>query len=201
MDLYKKIRGIVGNTFQLQKDGAQLKNNAGVLESRNANDDGYAVFRAGTPVGEDDVVIKSYVRTNINSAIIQWSIIGPVSSTGITIDGLRFVPFNSDIEAIYVSLAERGNTGNTIIDINKGSPTLASPGDFDTNVALNSIYTTQANRPTLPGNNPTSGQNLILWSLQPDITSLNQGEVLSFDVDQKVSGARDLTCIVFLKKV
>ena len=143
MEILKKIRGIIGSLFQLGIDGPQLKNESGVLASRTNDDQNYSPFRAAAPIGENDVVIKSYVRTNINSAVVQWSIMSPVSSIGDTFDGLRIVPFDADIEAIYVSMAERGNNGNTIIDINVGTPVLNNKGDFATNVSLSTIYTNQ----------------------------------------------------------
>ena len=136
----------------------------------------------------------------IDSAILQWSIIGSVGAIGTSIDGVRIVPFDCDISAVYASLAERGNNGNTIIDINVGSPNIPLAGDVDTAVTLSTIYATQANRPTLAGNNGASNDNIVLHALLPNTISLTKGQILSFDVDTKVSSSRDLTVLLFIKK-
>ena len=139
----------------------------------------------------------------IDSGLIQWTIIGSIAATGTGVDGIRIVPFNCNIIAVYMAMVERGNDGNTIIDINVGtpSPALTSPGDSDTNIALSTIYTNQANRPTIPGDSANKNDNYVLLAQQPDIVSLVKGQILSFDVDQKVSSSRDLTAALFVKQL
>jgi len=56
----KKLRGTIETIFRLGLAGPQIKNNSGVIEIRNAADDGYAVVRGGLPVAANDFVIKSY---------------------------------------------------------------------------------------------------------------------------------------------
>jgi len=53
----------VGVNVQLGKGGARIKDNAGVIEARNAADDSYAVLRAANPVAANDVVTKDYLET------------------------------------------------------------------------------------------------------------------------------------------
>lgn len=52
MAWYEKIRGIIGNLFQFDgQDGAQLKNNSGVIEARDNTDANMALLRgSGIPV-------------------------------------------------------------------------------------------------------------------------------------------------------
>jgi len=46
MAWYEKIRGIIGNLFQLDgQDGPQIKNNSGVIEARNNDDSAMALLR------------------------------------------------------------------------------------------------------------------------------------------------------------
>jgi len=52
----------VGSTVELGNGGTKLKENSGIMESRNNADSAYAVFRAATPVGDDDVVTKGWVE-------------------------------------------------------------------------------------------------------------------------------------------
>lgn len=59
---WQKILGFVDNIVHFDSgDGAALKNNSGVLESRNAADDDYAIMRGATPVGNNDLTTKAYV--------------------------------------------------------------------------------------------------------------------------------------------
>lgn len=56
-----KFKGIIGNIFHFDSgDGPALKNNAGVIEARNAADDAYNIVRGADPVGDDDLVTKRY---------------------------------------------------------------------------------------------------------------------------------------------
>ena len=71
MSLFQKIRGTSESIFQFALGGAQIKNSTGVLEARNAADTAYAKMRAATPVGADDVAIKSYVDANSSTSAIK----------------------------------------------------------------------------------------------------------------------------------
>ena len=51
----------VGPTVELGKGGTKFKENSGVMEARNNADSAYAIFRAATPVGDDDVATKGWV--------------------------------------------------------------------------------------------------------------------------------------------
>ena len=56
----------VGSNVQLGKGGPRVKNNAGVVEVKNAADNAFAVFRVGDCVGLDDAVNKRYLETRAN---------------------------------------------------------------------------------------------------------------------------------------
>lgn len=56
-NLFSKIRGIVGSFFQIGgPSGSAWKNNAGVLEARNAADAGFSIVRVAEPVDVNDAV-------------------------------------------------------------------------------------------------------------------------------------------------
>ena len=73
MDLFKKLRGIIGALFQIDvyNDGPQLKNNSGVLEFRNANDNGFVVARGATPLADNDLVNKLYADSLSKPIIVS----------------------------------------------------------------------------------------------------------------------------------
>ena len=48
--------------IEIGKAGAKLKNNAGVLESRNNADADFAIMRGATPVDANDLVTKAYLE-------------------------------------------------------------------------------------------------------------------------------------------
>ena len=59
----------IGPNVELGKRGPRVKNNSNVVELRNQADDDFAVLRAGTPVGDDDVVTKGYLETRADIAV------------------------------------------------------------------------------------------------------------------------------------
>lgn len=60
MSIFNKIRGTIETIFSLGIDGPNLKANGAVVEIKNAADSDFAVLRAATPVGDNDVVTKLY---------------------------------------------------------------------------------------------------------------------------------------------
>ncbi|MCP4674364.1 MAG: hypothetical protein GY854_02365 [Deltaproteobacteria bacterium] len=53
----------IGPNVQVGKGGPRVKNSSGVLELRNAADDGYAVGRGAPPINENDFVTLKYLQT------------------------------------------------------------------------------------------------------------------------------------------
>lgn len=80
--------GTFSNIFQLGKGGPKVKNNAGVLEVRNAADNAYAnlvvaaLTAAGINVTADQIVINS----DATSAGADWKLFLARSATGMTHD-------------------------------------------------------------------------------------------------------------------
>lgn len=90
-----------------------------------------------------------------------------------------YAPVDMTISAIEVAVGTPSDGQSIVLDINKGGST---------------IYTTQANRPQL-----NAGIYHISATL-PDITTLDQGEYLTVDIDQvgNVVAGADLTVIIKL---
>ncbi len=73
MGLLKKMLGIIGDRFHIDfvNDGPMLKNNAGVLEIRDADDVALAIVRGATPVGDTDLVNKLYADSLSKPVIVS----------------------------------------------------------------------------------------------------------------------------------
>ena len=59
----------VGSTVELGKQGAKIKNNAGVVEIKNNADDAFAKLRVANAVGSNDAVNKTTMETAIGTAL------------------------------------------------------------------------------------------------------------------------------------
>jgi hypothetical protein len=94
--------------------------------------------------------------------------------------GMKWVcPRNCSISCVFVAANNKGTASSTIVDVNKNGTT---------------IFTTQANRPTVI----YSDADGIVKSAAPDVTSLVEGDYLTVDIDQIATGAEGLTIIVVL---
>lgn len=170
----------------------------------------------GTTIGD---MIKSVYDTNNNGIVDDTDAIGgaavnnPLSpATGQTIqwDGAKFIAADSasggmefsvdgrlavvsnadnayvftagtDIPVWYAYLKTTGSAGSSIFDIHLFNNTYP---------AGVTIFTTQANRPTVAYNDANG------WVMAtPNITSFVAGDVLTFDIDQVATGAADVVCV------
>ena len=106
----------------------------------------------------------------IGGALIVASGVGPTIVVGNT----------STITEVYAYVNTTGSAGSTIIDIHKNGTT---------------IFTTQANRPTIAHN----ASNKVVAI--PNITSLVDGDILTLDIDSIATGASSLTVVVVIQAV
>ncbi len=81
-----------------------------------------------------------------------------------------------DIEYVYARCGTLGVTGTTIIDVNKNGST---------------IFTTQPNRPSIAYNDSDG-----IDKKAPDITSVDELDVISIDIDSVAQGAKDLQVVI-----
>jgi hypothetical protein len=107
MSLFQKLRGTLETIFQIGLAGPQLKNNAGIVEARNAADNAYAIVRGAAPVGDSDLVTKLYLK----------SIETPVVVTA-QFDGNNALPSNTGVEHYYVVTTTGANAtiGDVVYD-------------------------------------------------------------------------------------
>lgn len=86
-------------------------------------------------------------------------------------DGTWVSPVTGTIYSVKFWRETAGSSGSTILDLNKNGTTM---------------YTTQANRPTITAAN---GNDFSATVALPDITSVTAGDKLSIDIDQKEGGS------------
>ena len=129
--------------------------------------------------------------------VFEWVLNGNVNS-GTRFDGGRAVRRAGTILGVIVTAGARGNSGTSLFDVNKFVPT--KPVTTQRNAtAGTTIYTTQANRPDLAGNSPTSSDNAIKEAVLPDVTTFVAGDFFSIDVDSATNQLQDVTIQLFVK--
>jgi len=115
MNLFKKIRGIIGNIFQIGLGGPQIKDNSGVIEARNAADSDFVKMRVLAPVDDNDVVNKKYADTLSKPIIVKRQA-----------DTSASIPNNTAVRGfVVVSTAGSGvNIGDVLFDngLNDANP-------------------------------------------------------------------------------
>lgn len=133
----------------------------------------------------------------LNTETFTWVFSGNIFPD-IEVDGFRLISATGNIERVWFSVGNRGNSGNTIVDINKGS--LSAPfTNEQTGVTISTIYTNQANRPTLTGLNGSASDNAIIEAPLPDIISVDEGDFLSLDIDDSVALDSDLVLSIVIR--
>jgi hypothetical protein len=98
------------------------------------------------------------------------------------VDGVHISPRVATITAVYIYCRDPGSASSTIVDVHKNGVT---------------IFTNQANRPTLAWNDGDQ----VAKSGVPDIVTLAENDVLSIDIDQIGTGSEDLTVIVAISSL
>jgi hypothetical protein len=71
MSFYSKIRGTLETIFQFGKGGPQIRDNAGVIEARNAADSDYVRVKVLAPVDDNDAVTKFYADSLAKPIIMR----------------------------------------------------------------------------------------------------------------------------------
>jgi hypothetical protein len=154
-------------------------------------------------VGTNDLTFEAWGKGATDGffeqAVFTWNVNGPLA-TDTALDGIRLPLGEGEIIDIAVEVGQRGNNGNTIIDIHKH--TIAPPfnkGDIQFAVPGTTIYTTQANRPTIPGSNPNKNDSALLRAYAPNIASFGLGDYYTIDIDQVVASVADLTVLMIVR--
>ena len=147
----------------------------------------------------DDLGVESELLTTtaLMDDCHEWLFSGAVMADA-EIDGFRIMERAGTIQGVVMSLGDRGETGDNIIDIHKHVP--AKPITVQrNNVAGAPIYTTQANRPTLAGLDGSTADNAIIQATDPDALTFLAGDFFSVDVDQIQTDASDLVVQLYVR--
>lgn len=99
-------------------------------------------------------------------------------AVGSGVSRFRF-PFNAVLLGVTASIGTAPTGQSAIFDVNKNGAT---------------IYSTQANRPTI-----TAGANATTTEPTPDITTITAGDYLTIDRDQVGSGVAGADAMLFLR--
>lgn len=95
------------------------------------------------------------------------------------VGGVWVAPNDGVIVGVYLHCQQTGSSGTTIVDVNKNGTT---------------IFTIQGNRPAL-----AAGTFPPVAIATPDITTLQEQDVLSVDIDQVATGASGLSLTVAME--
>ena len=119
---------------------------------------------------------------------VQFSYTG-VLNTGTDIDTGYCIPFDSTITHVTMYRKTAGSAGSTIVDLNAGA----------SGIAGTTLYSTQANRPTIT---QADGSYKAITATLPDIVTISGGYYISMDIDAIESGTpRDLSVGVWLRRL
>lgn len=155
------------------------------------NEDSSAGYKRGDVI-IDTVALVVYQAASVAIGAAVWYSGGSGSGSGgggdinIRIDGalavapnVYYVLITKDTTStkVYITCDNPGTAGSTIVDVHLNGTT---------------IFTTQANRPTLAYNDA----NGWAYSGAPDVVSFVEGDILIIDIDQIATGAEGLTLVL-----
>jgi hypothetical protein len=146
--------------------------------------------------GVTEASIDRWDRSAASAVSLCWSLTGNASGWD-GVEYLRTVPVAGVIQEVWMSLGERGNDGQTRVDLLRASPA----GPFTnqaTNITFSSLYTT--NWPALDGLSASSALPTRILAAQPDVSmAVSRGDVLRIDIlEAGATGAENLTVEVVI---
>lgn len=139
----------------------------------------------GAPTSDYQVPNKKYVDDQITAATAaaledhyRWTAMGWYQ-VGTTVDGAWVPDVALTVTGVWIWRGTAGTSSATIVDLNKNGTTM---------------YTTQANRPTIAWNDADKKVDCTL----PDVVSIAAGDIVTIDIDQKEGGTpQDLIVCVY----
>jgi len=129
---------------------------------------------AGTPITERATFLQLRTLLGRRRLIFNW-VINNGLAVDTEVDEGRPVPFACDVVGVRLFRRANGNSGSTIVDVNNAA----------SGAAPVTLYTTQANRPTVTS---AAGDWQVVEATLPDIVALAQNSYLTMDVDQIEGG-------------
>lgn len=162
------------------QDGPRIKDlGSGVMGVRNADDDALAKLQAADPTVDAEVATKGYGDANWGAGAgadvqdVEFTAMGPYRVDA-QVDGRHYnrTGRSLTIDDVTMHRETAGVSGSTTIDVNIDGTT---------------IYTTQANRPTVAY---TEGDDAVDQGGTPDVTSWPSNSYVTFDIDAIEGGGR-----------
>lgn len=160
-------------------DGPKINDEGSGIMGVRTSADALAKLRAADPAGDNDVATKGYGDANWGAGAgadvqdVEFTAMGPYR-VDTQVDGRHYnrTGRTLTIEDVTMHRETAGVSGSTTIDINIDGTT---------------IYTTQANRPTVAY---TEGDDAVDQGGTPDVTSWPNNSYVSFDIDAVEGGGR-----------
>lgn len=152
-----------------------------------------------TENGKKNLITNDFITLSwyVENPTVGTTIGGFRKAAGINITGREV---NYIIDSVFFSLNQRGDTGDTIIDINSHNVAVTIGAQVN-NVSGTTIYTTVGNRPTLAGDTANNTQNCFTHANDPDIIDVDEDIWFSMDIDQVVANASGLYVEIVLKRI
>jgi len=130
---------------------------------------------------------------------ITWQINGQQPPINTAQDGHRPVRTSGTIMGVIFAVKARGKSGaNNRVDIHKHVPTKPIT-TLRVGTSGTTIYTTQANRPTIAGNDATDTDNAIIQATASDVTTFAAGDFFTCDVDDSANNSEDFTVTMYVR--
>lgn len=156
-------------------------------------------------IGTDSLTLSAFLKGDpdghFEEGLLVWNVNG-VGAVGTLLDGIRTVKGGGQIVHVVMTMAERGNTGTTRVDILKHAVTSPPLSEGETQYGLpgTTIYgTTPANRPNVQGDTVTKTDSAIHRAYDPDTLTFSAGDFFTIDIVEATGSARDVTIIMTVR--
>lgn len=143
MSIFSKVRGTIETIFQIGLGGPQVKNNAGVIEARDATDAGYVKVRGADPAAANDFVTKGYADTNYADGTGAVKEIRFVLDNTASQSSATSVPANAYVISAELKVTTPYSGGSTISIGRTGSTSLLQTTTDNLTTAANSYVVDQ----------------------------------------------------------
>jgi len=166
--------GSADSKFKIAADG-----NTSVAGWLTVVDEVYGAGWDGSTQVPTKNAVYDKIQTLGGSTLFQhrWIANGPYQA-GTLVDGGYISDSSFSITGVWIYRGTAGTASSTILDIHKNGVTM---------------YTTQANRPTIAWDDGDSKVDCTL----PDVVTISAGDIITMDIDQKETGTpKDLILII-----
>lgn len=186
LDLYSLVR--IVNTAKGIDMTQRVTSISHAIDARSTDAKWVLVLGFGT----NEIVSAPIIATGTTATATTTGTIGPAGANGTSHASLALFKFGGTIGAGAGSTRMYNDTANTwtISSIRASVESAPSGGSVVTDVNKNgtTLFTTQANRPTITTTNLTSGKVTNM-----DITTIAPGDYVTVDVDSTTAPAANLT--------